>query len=543
MRHLIVCCDGTWQTPADRTNVDRLAHALSDSDLSGDQQECQYFSGVGVGGPPWARLAGGIAGTGLSEKVMEAYLWTALHYRQGDRISLFGFSRGAYTVRSVSGMISACGLLDLSDATEAEAQRLVERVYRRKYRAGNAATPDWRHGLRFRFDSDDKGEIPIRFVGVWDTVGALGIPTNIALANLIDSPARYRFHDVTLNPFIPYGRQAVALDEFRGPFTAALWSDPAEGQDIRQVWFPGDHSDVGGGHPATGLSDGALLWMMREATDAVGLAFDKNTTDDIHPDPLDVMGEGSTLPGPAAWIADALFQPRPRAVPLIDPEDPADPSIHESAYVRQRNWSGDGRGYRPTRQLATGESMTVEVSSQKGWDETGLYLERGLYRLTAEGTWRSGSVRSGPTGVRGARLLQPRAVGQLLGSAIGRAENLVRRLSTNPAAEFFGARREEKYPWMSLVGVVANEVPEEPPRPGLPPEVIAVGAGVEHDVARPGYLYAFANDAWGFYRNNSGTVRLTVTRPQRLPPSPTGAGRTDVSTDRLVGHIRTTWSS
>ncbi|MCV2489844.1 DUF2235 domain-containing protein [Geodermatophilus sp. YIM 151500] len=512
MRHLIVCCDGTWQTPDNRTNVHRLAQALEPTDPDGVPQVRQYFPGVGVAGSLWSRIAGGVAGTGLSRKVMEAYHWTATHYRDGDRVALFGFSRGAYTARSLGGMISACGLLDLSDTTDPEALDLVERVYRDKYRAGNAATPGWRRGLRFRFDPDDKAEIPIGFIGVWDTVGSLGIPDHIAFANVIDPPARYRFHDVTLNPFIAHARQAVALDEFRGPFAPTLWSEPAEEQDIRQVWFPGDHSDVGGGRPATGLSDGALLWMMREATDAVGLAFDKTTTDDIRPDPLADLGDGDTLPGPAGVIADALFQPRPRAVPLINPEEPADPSVHESAYLRQRSWAQDGRRYRATRRLDAGTSVSLEVSAREGWNETGLYLERGMHRLTAEGRWRSGAVRSGPDGVRGPRLLQPRALGQVLGTVIGHAEGLLRRLSGNRAAEFYGARREERLPWMSLVGVVANETPDAAPRRARPHEVIGIGAGVEHDVARPGYLYAFANDAWGFYRNNSGTVRLTVTR-------------------------------
>ncbi|MGY1829118.1 DUF2235 domain-containing protein [Geodermatophilus sp. SYSU D01180] len=515
MRNLIVCCDGTWQTPGNRTNVHRLSEALAPTDLNGDRQERKYFPGVGVAGSLWRRIAGGVAGTGLSQRVMEAYHWTATQYRPGDRITLFGFSRGAYTVRSLGGMISACGLLDLSGTTDAEARGLVERVYREKYRAGNAATPDWRRELRFRFDPRDEAQIPIRFVGVWDTVGSLGIPDHVAFANVIDPSARYRFHDVTLNPYIPHARQAVALDEFRGPFTPTLWSDPAQGQDIRQVWFPGDHSDVGGGGQATGLSDGALLWMIREAGDAVGLAFDKATTDELRPDPLADLGDGSALPGPAGLIADALFLPRPRAVPLIDPEEPTDPSVHESAYVRQRNWSRHGRRYRPTRRLGAGESGSVEVSAREGWNETGLYLERGLHRFTAEGEWRSGAVRSGPDGLTGTRLLQPRALGPVLGSVIGHAEGLFRRLSGNPAVEFYGARREERRPWMSLVGVVTNETPDAPPRRARPHEVIGIGAAVEHDVARPGYLYAFANDAWGFYRNNSGTVRLTVTRLQR----------------------------
>jgi hypothetical protein len=513
MRHLVVCCDGTWQTARNRTNVRRLADAVAPVGADGVEQVCQYFPGVGTDGSLLATVTGGVAGEGLSSKVIEAYSWTATAFREGDGISLFGFSRGAYTVRSLLGLISACGLLDLSDLSAKEARTLVERVYEERYRARDKARPDWRRGLRFRFDPADSADIPVSFIGVWDTVGSLGIPDHLGLVNLLDSPRRYEFHDVTLNPCVPHARHAVALDEFRGPFTPTLWADPAPGQDIRQVWFPGDHSDVGGGHRETGLSEGALVWMAREATAAVGLGFSKAAIDDVRPNPSDrIHGDTRSVPGPAGAVADALFQPRPRAVPLLDPADPSDPSVHESAYRRQRDRQLRGGPYRPTRRLAPGESVSVEVSAADPWDATGLYLEAGVHRFTAEGPWRSGTFATGPEGATGSRLLHWRALGQLAGTLVGGAESLYRRLSGNRAADFYGAPRESTLPWMSLVGVLANEVPDLPPRQARPHERIAIGAGVEHEVARPGYLYAFANDAWGFYGNNSGSVRLTVTR-------------------------------
>jgi hypothetical protein len=147
MRQLVVCCDGTWQKPRDRTNVHRFAAALAPVDVYGHEQRCQYFPGVGANGFLVTRVTGGVAGEGLSEKVVEAYCWVATTFREGDRISLFGFSRGAYTARSVAGMISACGLLDLSGLSGGAARGLVERVYEEKYRAGNAAQPSWRRGL------------------------------------------------------------------------------------------------------------------------------------------------------------------------------------------------------------------------------------------------------------------------------------------------------------------------------------------------------------------------------------------------------------
>jgi uncharacterized protein (DUF2235 family) len=512
MRHLVACCDGTWQTPRNRTNVHRLAEALTRDDGQGTVQECRYFEGVGAVGSLTARATGGVAGAGLSRNVRDAYRWVATTYRAGDKISLFGFSRGAFTVRSLAGMISACGLLDLSGMGEKEARALVERVYEKKYRARDTASPDWRDGLRFRFDPADAEDIPVCFIGVWDTVGSLGIPDHLALVNLVDSPRRYEFHDVTLNPRIAHGRHAIALDEFRAPFTPTLWSDPAVGQRIEQVWFPGDHSDVGGGRRTTGLSDGALQWMMQEATEAVGLAFDRQKVAAVRPEPSDdIHGDLRTAPGPAARVAETLFQPRPRAVPLIDPDNPTDPSVHGSAYARQQDRQLRDGPYRPTRVLAVGESASVDVAAGEWWNATGLYLTTGEHRFSATGEWRSATSPSGPAGEEGAALLQPRAIGRLVGTLIGQTEGLFRRATRNTAAAFLGARRES-LPWMSLVGVVANEVSGVPGERARPHERIAIGSGTRHDVARPGYLYGFANDAWGFYRNNSGTVRLTVTR-------------------------------
>src|SRR5688500_13669028 len=169
MRHLVVCCDGTWQTPRNKTNVHRLAEAVAPADGSGAVQACRYFEGVGAVGSLTARATGGVAGAGLSRNVRDAYEWLATTYRAGDKISLFGFSRGAFTVRSLAGMISACGLLDLRGTGDKEARALVERVYENKYRARDKALPSWRDGLRFRFDPVDADDIPVWFVGVWDT--------------------------------------------------------------------------------------------------------------------------------------------------------------------------------------------------------------------------------------------------------------------------------------------------------------------------------------------------------------------------------------
>jgi hypothetical protein len=519
MRHLVVCCDGTWNTPEQEavSNANRLYNALVAEPEEGPAQRAYYHPGVGTAGGMVDWLRGGIIGTGLSRNVMHAYQWLTRNYRRGDVVSLFGFSRGAYTVRSLAGMISACGLLDTSRLDEPRSWRQVEHVYYRRYQPNRTAEPRWREGLRFTFDPARPGEIPVRFIGVWETVGSLGIPDYFGWLNLIDPIRRHEFHDVRLNPRIRHARHAVALDETRGPFTPTLWSGPAPGQDLKQLWFPGSHLDVGGCYPQRGLGDGPLLWMMEQARDAVGLVFHKQAFDQLCPDPLDVLHDDNlSVSGVAGLLAPVLdpllqqiFEPRPRAVPLIDPQVSQSRVLHESVHRRQQTAPITSGPYRPTRVLAAGESATATVAARRPWNWTGLYLPAGGYVFTAEGQWRDHGTWSDPAGDTGlGRLSSP---GRLIGTLAGLGEQLFRWLSSNEVADFLFSRRDESMPWMSLVGVVANDAA---PRSGTYAghERIAIGTGTEHQVHRDGYLYAFANDMWIGYGDNDGCVRLTVTR-------------------------------
>jgi uncharacterized protein (DUF2235 family) len=521
MRYLVVCCDGTWNTPEQPsvTNVFRLYNALDEEDAEGNQQLSYYLSGVGTRGGllPW--LWGGVAGVGLSFDVMDAYRWLTTTYEPDDRIALFGFSRGAYTARSLAGMISACGLLDTRGQNDTTIRRQIEHVYDHKYRAADRYDPSWRDGLKFRFDAADAEQIPVHFIGVWDTVGSLGIPDNLGFLNLLDSPRRYAFHDVKLNPHIRYARHAVAMDERRDPFVPSLWDESKKGpdQDLQQVWFPGSHMDVGGGHLETGLSDGALLWMVEEAQKA-GLVFDDDMLEQITPSDTDVLHEDDRstfrllaplydpLIGP---LLQPFFETRPRAVPRID-ADARDSKVHQSTYARQQAKIITSRPYRPTRVPdAGGFPETVTVLAHRPWNDTGIYLEPGEYIFTAEGEWQDAHIRSGPEGRTGLAQFNPFVEGlRLLGTALGPVEKAFRWASRNEAANLLGSRREDDLPWMSLVGVVANESGP------TPHQRIAIGKGTNASVtvAKGGYLYAFANDAWGFYGNNSGSVRLKVTR-------------------------------
>lgn len=518
MRHLVVCCDGTWNTPDDEsvTNVRRLYNALDKTDEDNNEQLCYYQPGVGT---LQHRLLGGAFGLGLSSNVVDAYQWLTTKYEPEDRIWLFGFSRGAYTARSVAGMISACGLIDTNEMDEEAVSRQIEDVYDRGYRKRDGR--QWRKGLTFRFDPDDREQIPIYFIGVWDTVGALGIPDYMGWFNLLDPLHRQDFHDLRLNPYIKRARHAVAMDERRGPYTPTLWSEPfAQGQDVEQVWFPGVHKDVGGGHLQAGLSDGTLLWMIDQVrNDDISLGFRKTTVDQIRPNPLDllhdddrgVVGLLEPLVDPTLKpFLEVFLQPRPRAVPRIDPNRPTE-DIHRSVYDRYENAPITSGPYRPTKVLAPGQTETVEIYAHEPWNETGLFLEAGEYRFTAEGEWLDGDIPSDPAGTTGLRLFNPLIEkGRLAGTLLSECQQLFRFVTGNKVADLIGARRETDLPWMSLVGVVANDAVPIKGEPNAH-ERIAIGTDTRYRVHQSGYFYAFANDAWGFYGNNRGSVRLDVT--------------------------------
>jgi hypothetical protein len=521
MRHLIACCDGTWDTSNQEsvTNVKRLHDALADKDDSGNEQRSNYFPGVGTEGGLVARLTGGGQGVGLDGNIMRAYQWLTTEYEPGDRIAVFGFSRGAYTVRSLAGMIAACGLIDTTGMDAQQTWHLIEKVYRNRYQRGAKADPAWRDGLAFSYDPDDAQNIPVRFVGVWDTVGALGIPDNLSWLKPLDPASLYTFHDVKLNPHIPHARHAVAMDEHRRAFTPTLWTTPAQGQDVEQKWFPGSHMDVGGGHLQTGLSDGALRWMIDEASAAAGLTFHKTTLNQIRPDPLDVLhDDNEALLAPAFQLvlepmldslSEFVWDVRPRAVPMVD-RDVSQDKLDRSVYERHDGVPITSGPYRPTDVLEPGQSKIVEISAAAPWNETGLYLRAGDYIFAARGEWEDNDIWSGPGGTRGAGRFSPRAFPRTLLSAIGEVEKLYRRLPAKKEAYLPLARREVNAPWMSLVGVVANDAIAV--NASRAHEHIAIGGRDEHHVIKDGYFYAFANDAWGSYGNNHGSVHLEVTR-------------------------------
>lgn len=259
-KNLVVCADGTWNRPemGRETNVVKLYRALLNDREGG--QLAFYDEGVGNG---LFKLSGGAFGTGISRNIRDCYRFLVDEYEPGDRIYLFGFSRGAYTVRSLGGMLSLVGLLPRSERDRIGEAYNMYRVWPTQPARVN----------RFK-DAHHGEEVKITMIGVWDTVGALGIPLN--WINQFN-PVPHRFHDLKLGRNVENAYHAMAIDEKRQAFEPTLWQEPPvhAGQTIEQVWFSGVHSDVGGGYGADecGLSDIALLWMAERAR-RHGVLFD-----------------------------------------------------------------------------------------------------------------------------------------------------------------------------------------------------------------------------------------------------------------------------
>jgi len=282
-KRIVFCADGTWQAPMNNTNVYRMYKALT---VTSDQVT-YYDDGVGADATGLDRILDGAFGQGLLQKIIDSYTKIAHVYEAGDEIFLFGFSRGAYTARSLGGMIAACGLPtgQFTDACVAQAFKAYrDPVNRAAILAGLGAC-----GL---------GDAVIRMIGVWDTVGSLGIP---AIFGGVDTKD-YGFLDTGLHPDVKNAYQCLAIDEQRAQFPATLWtSAPAPGQTIEQVWFSGCHGDVGGGTLAAGgvdagtrLCDVTMGWMMAKAL-ALGLTMDPT-----------VVAQFGTLP--AKFALDAIRQ-------------------------------------------------------------------------------------------------------------------------------------------------------------------------------------------------------------------------------------------
>ncbi|HEX4235640.1 MAG TPA: DUF2235 domain-containing protein [Caldimonas sp.] len=393
-KNILLFMDGTRNKPSDErfrkdTNVWKLYDAASAS-RNGREIYAKYVRGVGthreedVTSPaddlrlfrirewyPPARAAKRVArrvaqipkrialkygaspvGWGVSDRIRDAYGFICRHYDPGDQVFVFGFSRGAFEARSLSGFVDSVGLLLKSQATGPDTRRLVDMAYE-IYRRGDEKS------LRFlrRFlrrvarlgapgpatDFRKATEVRLHFVGVWDTVEALGIgeakvgPLVLKNKSLPVVGKHTTYHLAKALPAnVQHGRHALAIHELRAKFEPLLWDASSSGQDLSQLWFAGAHADVGGGYPETGLSDIALDWMADEASRcsakgaAASLAFNGM--------PRAAVADAARLPHHAIQGDFFWATPTPRESMLnfhaLAPQVSATLAVHPSAIDR-----------------------------------------------------------------------------------------------------------------------------------------------------------------------------------------------------------------
>lgn len=264
--------DGTWNTLNNNTNVWRLKSLCKQS----PDQKIYYSAGVGT--KFGEKVAGGAFGIGINEEVIAAYEWLVENYEPDDQIFIFGFSRGAFTARSLAGFVSKCGLLKPGSPLS------LDQLYER-YRKGRATSilalqhTDTGLTLEDRWLKKYSSPVPIWFQGVWDTVGALGVPLPC-----VPHVSRHDFDfletDLRINDTHAY--HALAIDEHRDAFKPTLWTKttpvgdpPSAARDfphVEQRWFVGAHANVGGGYENDLLAQTPLKWIMAKAAEH-GLVF------------------------------------------------------------------------------------------------------------------------------------------------------------------------------------------------------------------------------------------------------------------------------
>ncbi|GGC28410.1 hypothetical protein GCM10011504_03270 [Siccirubricoccus deserti] len=533
-RRIVICCDGTGNRPDDEeeglpatTNVWKIHHGL----VCDDTQTSWYDPGVATdtsstaaeaafsrrvletvgsrtGGQIAAtfgrlrRLIEGATGIGITENIAQAYAEIVRQYRPGDRIYLIGFSRGAYTARCVAGVIGRCGLLRAEYGRYAD-----DVVHLYRTRADPAqVVPVPRSMIH------DPDEVRIEFLGLFDTVGSLGVPLwgwwfrvlpiwrNRSLSTDPMAICRYVYH-------------AMAMDERRSQFFPTPFSRPKDtGTRLQQVWFRGAHGDVGGGYAETGLSDITLAWMV-EAARRHGLRF--NAWIDENRRPSAIARLHDELRRKPSW---RLFGSWPRWHPVPGADEPADPAppgtLHPSVLERMR--ISHTRLARPDfLRPEPGRPLVIDVEAGREWDRTGIVLDRATYRITyLGGLWRDGEER--PCGPGGQPDKEVRLLRRLFGFS--------RRLPDQPWTQLCAAvahPREwklQEYGLWRLLRYLYWRDPEE-----LQGQIASIGADLRdarrsvclRNDAAPGLLYFFANDLWQTAGNNAGALRLQIERVQQ----------------------------
>lgn len=354
MKQLIVCSDGTWQKIASPypTNVVKITQAIADNPNN------LVFYGEGIGtGNLVDRITGGLFGYGIDKNIQDAYRFLCLNYAPGDRIYLFGFSRGAYTVRSLVGLIRSVGMLPRQGMRKIPQAYKIYQDAKGKYVGKGELTREstkvrelpamveFRHQMTREYGTDYQEEIEIAVLGCWDTVGALGIPRIAWMPSFIDRlfNQKYQFHNTKLSSTVKFAFHAVSIDEHRKAFLPTQMK-PAHAGQLTETWFSGGHGGIGGGtRENSPLSNIALLWMMAEVERLnLGLKFDRYKVED-----------GVDL-DPSIQTSDDLKSPLFKGIRSM----PSAAILHESVYQRWHlcHW------YRPNNLVEHHEKVLRDYS-------------------------------------------------------------------------------------------------------------------------------------------------------------------------------------
>jgi hypothetical protein len=303
-KNIVLCADGTGnrggETPD--TNVYRMYHAVDIHQPKRERKQITFYdNGVGTSTNKYIRGISGALGFGFGKNIQHLYAFLARNYDPGDIVYLFGFSRGAATVRAFGGMLQECGLIDRNHPKCMTNERfdpdkfseLVEDAFKH-YKNKN--------GSAFRSQEHVRGEVRIKFMGIWDTVSALGFPYQRTGDSIMDDllerpllvwpvracdnffdfgPLAHKFYNYTPNKIVDNVYHAIAIDDERKSFLPRIWDekDPGLKGNITQVWFAGMHSDVGGSYNQTGLAYETMAWMMERA-EHHGMDFFKGALDE-----------------------------------------------------------------------------------------------------------------------------------------------------------------------------------------------------------------------------------------------------------------------
>lgn len=393
-KKLILCCDGTWNQPSYQanqhnppTNVRKLMRAIEPEDNDGHNQVVYYLEGVGTTNA-WDRFIGGITGKGISRNIQDGYRFLVTNYQPGDEIYLFGFSRGAYTARSLAAMLGCVGLIDKNDLEE------VPRLYAYYRTQPTKRATSAHHDPLSRLVTR---HVPIKFIGVWDTVGALGIP--LPGLRTLSQKLWVGFHNMSLGYNVEQAYQALAIDEQRPPFAPDLW-DRADlqapqgalcGDDtpqivpptVLQVWFAGSHSNVGGGFLDPGLSDVTLEWMVDRSREA-GIHFNAEFFQQqrhFHPQPAGQIQDSYNR---FYQLLSKFIPPYERPLSPMRQVSEAGPGglhemLHQSVLTRMETQACQ---YAPANVLKIQDSLTLFKPRQ-----TARHLQHQEARLNGEETF------------------------------------------------------------------------------------------------------------------------------------------------------------